>query len=134
MSAFSRFAVALLLVLSSTAPVFAGMAMIETAAPLGERSNEGVKSAVVMAVENAVRGAKAMGLPRVALNGVRVLPSMVVVRILATDTASDSAPSAPDEQDRRDRDQHDQDIEPGPLGSGEVNGVHAHGGTEALGP
>ncbi len=131
MRAFSRFAVALFLVLGSTAPAFAGMAMIETAAPLGERSDEGVKSAVVTAVENAVRGAKAMGLPRVALNGVRVLPSMVVVRILATDTASDSAPSAPDEQDQRDRDQHDQDIEPGPLGSGEV---HARGGTEALGP
>ncbi len=134
MRAFSRFAVALFLVLGSTAPAFAGMAMIETAAPLGERSDEGVKSAVVTAVENAVRGAKAMGLPRVALNGVRVLPSMVVVRILATDTASDSAPSAPDEQDQRDRDQHDQDIEPGPPGSGEVNGVHARGGTEALGP
>jgi len=127
MRAFSRFAVALFLVLGSTAAAFAGMAMIETAAPLGERSNEGVKSAVVMAVENAVRGAKAMGLPRVALNGVRVLPSMVVVRILATDTASDSAPSAPDEQDQRDRDQHDQDIEPGPLESGEVNGVYARG-------
>jgi len=127
MRAFSRFAVALFLVLGSTAAAFAGMAMIETAAPLGERSNEGVKSAVVMAVENAVRGAKAMGLPRVALNGVRVLPSMVVVRILATDTASDSAPSAPDEQDQRDRDQHDQDIEPGPRESGEVNGVHARG-------
>jgi len=125
MSAFSRFAVALLLVLSSTAPVFAGMAMIETAAPLGERSDEGVKTAVATAVENAVRGAKAMGLPRVALNGVRVLPSMVVVRILATDTASDSAPSAPDEQEQRDRGQPDQDIEPGPLGSGEVNGAHA---------
>jgi len=130
MRVFSRFVAALFLVLASMAPVFAGMAMIETA----ERSNEGVKTAVATAVENAVRGAKAMGLPRVALNGVRVLPSMVVVRILATDTASDSAPSAPDEQDRRDRDQHDQDIEPGPLGSGKVNGVHAHGGTEALGP
>jgi len=126
MRAFSRFAVALVLVLGSTAPVLAGMAMIETAAPLGERSDEGVKTAVATAVENAVRGAKAMGLPRVALNGVRVLPSMVVVRILATDTAIDSAPSAPpDEQEQRDRGQPDQDIEPGPLGSGEVNGAHA---------
>jgi len=123
MRAFNRFAAALSLVLVGTAPVFAGMAMIETAAPLNERSDEGIKAAVITAVKSAVRGAEAMGLPRVALNGVRVLPRMVVVQIVATDTAGDPSP---DERDRRDREQqHDQDIEPGPQRGEDVSGDHA---------
>ncbi len=114
MRAFNRFAVALLVVLMSTSPVLAEMAMIETTATLNEQSNEGVKTAVATAVETAVRGARAMGLSRVALNGVRVLPRMVIVQILATDSATQSAP-----------DEHDQDLEKGSLGSGETSGLHA---------
>ena len=129
MRAFSRFAAALLLVLGSAAPALAGMAMIETAAPLNEHSNEGVKTAVVTAVQTAVRGAQAMGLPRVALNGVRVLPGMVVVRILATDSASESAPEWGDQhnqpdQNQPEQNQPDQNIEPGLLGLGEADGFH----------
>lgn len=117
MRAFSRFAVALLVVLMSTSPVVAEMAMIETTATLNEHSNEGVKTAVVTAVETAVRGAQAMGLSRVAVNGVRVLPRMVIVQVLATDSATESAPDAPDE--------HDQDLEKGSLRSGETSGWRA---------
>jgi len=114
MRAFSRFAVALLVVLMSTSPVVAEMAMIETTATLNEHSNEGVKTAVVTAVEKAVRGAQAMGLSRVAVNGVRVLPRMVIVQILATDSATESAP-----------DEHDQDLEKGSLGGGETSDLRA---------
>ncbi len=123
MQAFSRFAATLLLVLGSAAPAFAGMAMIETAAPLNERSDEGVKTAVMTAVETAVRGAQAMGLPRVALNGVRVLPGMVVVRILATDSAGNSAPEGDDQHNQPDQNS-DQNIEPGLLGLDGADGVH----------
>ncbi len=123
MQAFSRFAATLLLVLGSAAPAFAGMAMIETAAPLNERSDEGVKTPVMTAVETAVRGAQAMGLPRVALNGVRVLPGMVVVRILATDSAGNSAPEGDDQHNQPDQNS-DQNIEPGLLGLDGAAGVH----------
>ncbi len=119
MRAFNRFAVALffavmLVVLMSTSLVLAEMAMIETTATLNEQSNEGVKKAVATAVETAVRGAQAMGLSRVALNGVRVLPRMVIVQILATDSATESTP-----------DEHDQDLEKGSLERGETSGLRA---------
>lgn len=78
--------VALGLVLASISPVAAGMAVIETAAQLNEHSNEGVKVAVVKAVETAARGAKAMGFSQITVKGVRVLPEMVIVQILATDS------------------------------------------------
>jgi len=71
------------------APVFAAsMAVIETVAPLNEQSEEAVKAAVMTAVETATRGAQAMGLPEVALKGVRVLPEMVIIQILATTPGS----------------------------------------------
>jgi len=86
MRAFTGFALALALVLLTISSVFAGAAVIETAAPLSEQSDDSVKVAVKSAVENAVKGAKAMGLTQVSLHGVRVLPTMVIVRILATDS------------------------------------------------
>lgn len=82
----------LLLVLASAPPALAGMALIETGAQLEERSDEAVKAAVVTAVETAARGAQAMGLSQVSLRGVRVLPNMVIVQIIATDSAPHSLP------------------------------------------
>jgi hypothetical protein len=82
-------AVALLLGLAITSPVLAAaMAVIETVAPLTGQSDEAVKAAVLIAVAMAARGAEAMGLPQIAVNGVRVLPDMVIVQILATAPAS----------------------------------------------
>jgi hypothetical protein len=91
---------AFLLSTASATPVVAeGMAVIETAAQLSEHSNEGVKAAVLTAVETAARGAKAMGFTQITVKGVRVLPQMVVVQVVATDSSSGSMP---DEQDQND--------------------------------
>src|SRR5215469_170718 len=92
-SAGVAFAIGLLI----AAPAFAaGMAVIETVAPLSEQSEDAVKAAVMTAVETATRGAQAMGLPEVALKGVRVLPEMVIIQILAT--TSGAAGRDPDDQ------------------------------------
>ena len=91
---------ALLLGLASASPVVAeGMAVIETAAQLSEHSNEAVKQAVLTAVETAARGAKAMGFSQITVKGVRVLPQMVVVQVIATDSSSGSVPSDQDQDD-----------------------------------
>jgi len=121
MRALYRIAVALLLILVGVSPVFAGAAVIETTAPLSEHSNESIKTAVVTAVETAARGAKAMGLSRIALNDVRVLPSMVIVQILATDMSPESGPNGPDDEDLSAPDMPDRDIQT--LGSGEADGL-----------
>jgi hypothetical protein len=115
MRVFRRLSVAgaaLALALASASPVVAAMAVIETAAQLNEHSNEGVKAAVLKAVETAARGAKAMGLSQITVKGVRVLPEMVVVQVLATDSAPGSEP-----------DGEDQDGDTGPPVSGEGTGV-----------
>lgn len=78
-------AIALLLVLSVTSPSLARMAAIETTAPLQDHSEQSIKAAVTEAVETAVRGALAMGLPWIHLRGALVLADMVTVQILATD-------------------------------------------------
>ena len=85
---------------ASATPVTAeGMAVIETAAQLSERSNEGVKTAVLNAVETAARGAKAMGFTQITVKGVRVLPQMVVVQVIATDSSSGLVPDERDQND-----------------------------------
>ena len=75
-----------------TSPAAAGMAVIETTAPLSDASDGGVKTAVVAAVQNAARGARAMGLSRIAVNGIQVLPKMVIIRVVATDSATLAMP------------------------------------------
>src|SRR5215831_8428734 len=76
-----------------------GIAVIETAAQLSEHSKEGVKTAVLTAVETAARGAKAMGFTQITVKGVRVLPQMVVVQVVATDSASGAMPNDQDQDD-----------------------------------
>ena len=91
---------AFLLSTASATPVTAeGMAVIETTAQLSEQSNEGVKTAVLTAVEMAARGAKAMGFTQITVKGVRVLSEMVVVQVVATDSSSGSMPGGPDQDD-----------------------------------
>jgi hypothetical protein len=99
---------AFLLSAASATPVTAdGMAVIETVAQLSEHSNEGVKTAVLTAVETAARGAKAMGFTQITVKGVRVLPQMVIVQVVATDSSSGAMP-----------DEQDQDDEAGSSGKG----------------
>jgi hypothetical protein len=91
---------AFLLSAASATPVTAdGMAVIETVAQLSEHSNEGVKTAVLTAVETAARGAKAMGFTQITVKGVRVLAQMVVVQVVATDSSSGVTPDEPDQDD-----------------------------------
>jgi hypothetical protein len=85
MSTIKGLAAGLLLVLAAATPSLAGVAVIETTAPLPEPSNDGVKAAVMAAVQNAAKGAEAMGLTHFTVKGVRVLPEAVIVQIWATD-------------------------------------------------
>jgi hypothetical protein len=73
----------------TTSPALAGMAAIETTAPLTDESEASVKAAVSQAVEQAMQGAKAMGLPKIELRGARVLPGAVTVLIIAKDVDVD---------------------------------------------
>jgi hypothetical protein len=73
----------------TTSPALAGMAAIETTAPLKDESEASVKAAVSQAVEQAMQGAKAMGLPKIELRGARVLPGAVTVLIIAKDVDVD---------------------------------------------
>jgi hypothetical protein len=76
----------------------AGGAVIETSAPLLERSDDGVRAAVVTAIEKAVRGAAAMGFAWVELRGAEISGGReVVVQIVATDEEPDEVTDrAPD--------------------------------------
>jgi hypothetical protein len=60
------------------------MAVIETRATIDEDSDGGVNAALKKALERAIRGAAAMGLEQVQINGAFRAPGYVVVQILAT--------------------------------------------------
>jgi hypothetical protein len=100
---------ACVLMITTAAPSAAKMATIQTTAPLRDHGEQTVKRAIQDAVESAVTGAIAMGLPWVQLGRAIVLEDAVAVQILATDTNpdartgeeapgsdSESAPSAED--------------------------------------
>jgi hypothetical protein len=76
-------------------PAVAAMATIETVQALDDESDESVKAAIERALEAAVRGAVAMGLPRVELRGARVLRGMVTVQILAREAEAEGAENEP---------------------------------------
>jgi len=111
-----RLMAALSAVFVVASPVLAGMAVIETTAPLSERSDEAVKMAVMSAVQSAVKGAAAMGLSRVAVKGVQVLPRLVVVQILATDAGSNPGATESEQEDL----QPPNDPKPSSGGRGEI--------------
>lgn len=73
------------LVASAPGPTHAGGALIETTAPLADRSEESLKAAVVAAIDKAVRGAAAMGFVWVQLRDAQVSEDEVAIQILATD-------------------------------------------------
>src|SRR5262245_19387647 len=84
-------AAAATLLWGALAPAFAAMAAIETVQALENESDEAVEQAIQRAVQAAIRGAHAMGLPRVELRGARVLRGAVSVQILARDAESEGA-------------------------------------------
>jgi hypothetical protein len=77
----------------------AGGALIETTAPLSDRSEAAVKAAVIAAIDKAVRGAAAMGFAWFQLRDAQLSEDEVSVQILATDENPDGADqAAPDER------------------------------------
>lgn len=86
---------AVALVLALATPTGAGVAVIETSAPLTDHSDESIKDAVWKAVERAIRGAMAMGLPQVELRGAQVFEDIVTVEIVATDSETEAPGSKP---------------------------------------
>jgi type IV pilus biogenesis protein CpaD/CtpE len=80
-----------LLACAAPPPAAAGAALIETTAPLADRSEESVKAAVMTAINQAVRGAAAMGFEWFELRDAQVSENEVAVQILATNDAPDDA-------------------------------------------
>jgi hypothetical protein len=80
-----------LLVCSNPPSAIAGAALIETTAPLADRSEESVKAAVLAAINQAVRGAAAMGFEWFELRDAKVSGNEVAIQILATNDAPDDA-------------------------------------------
>jgi hypothetical protein len=85
--------------LAGTSPpaAIAGGALIETTAPLADRSERSIKAAVGAAIDRAVRGAAAMGFERIQLRDARIAGDEVSVQILATDEPGGAAEAPPDE-------------------------------------
>ena len=88
-----------LLVCSGPPSAAAGAALIETTAPLADRSEESVKAAVKAAIDQAVRGAAAMGFEWFELRDAQVSGNEVAVQILATNDAPDDAAELDRDQD-----------------------------------
>jgi hypothetical protein len=74
-----------LLVCPGQPAALAGEALIETTAPLADRSEESIQAAVTAAIDKAVRGASAMGFAWVQLRDAQVFGNEVAIQILATD-------------------------------------------------
>ena len=68
---------------ASDAPAPTEIAAIEATAPLADSSEEAVKAAIIVAVQKAARGALAMGLPWVHVQGAYVRPGYVGVQVVA---------------------------------------------------
>jgi hypothetical protein len=86
--ALIRLAIAFVAGLSIATPAVARMAAIQTAVTLEDQSQSSIQTAAEQAVETAVRGAVAMGLPKVQLHRAVVVNNMVVVQIVATDESA----------------------------------------------
>ena len=93
-----------LLALSTAGAAQGQVAIIEITAPLPDTSEGSINSALDSALESAVRGAAAMGLPRVEIHSVYVGDGYVALQVLAatqppaaadTEGSSRRAPAAP---------------------------------------
>jgi hypothetical protein len=95
MRKFVPLALALLLMSAMVSPAWARVVVIEATVPLADESEETLRSAVKKAIENAVRGAAALGLRSLQVNGARVFSNALVLRLIATD--DDPADTDPDD-------------------------------------
>ena len=78
-------ALVLLLMSATVPPAWARTVVIESTVPLADNSEETLRSAVKKAIENAVRGAAALGLRAISVNGAQVFSNALMLRLLATD-------------------------------------------------
>ncbi|MBP1779158.1 MAG: hypothetical protein H6Q86_5169 [candidate division NC10 bacterium] len=106
MRRFTWFTFALLLIVGAAAPSDATVATIATTAPLKDHQEQSVNAALRAAVQTAVAGAAAMGLPWVQISRALVLDDAVAVQILATDEdpEADAGKDAPDPENESDAD------------------------------
>ena len=74
----------------AAAPVAGREVKMETRVALEDHSEGSIKQALREAFEISVRGAIAMGLPHVSVDGVRVLSDAVVLALVATDEVDDA--------------------------------------------
>jgi len=74
-----------LMLLAVGSPAWARAVRMETTVALGDRSEPSVKQALREAFEISVRGALAMGLKHMRVDGARVLPDAVILAMVATD-------------------------------------------------
>ena len=106
MRRFQWFALGLLLSAGPAAPSDATVATIATTTPLEDHQEQSVNAALLAAVQTAVAGAAAMGLPWVQISRALVLDDAVAVQILATDEDPelDTGEDAPDPESRSEAD------------------------------
>jgi len=78
---------ALALVLVAAVPGWSRTVKMETAAPVTDQSDESLQAAFKSAVDACIRGAVAMGLSRIWLNGAALQGGELVVQMIATDEA-----------------------------------------------
>ena len=75
-------------------PASARVLRIETAVSLTDRSDPAVKQALMEAFQTSMRGAVAMGLSTIRVDGIQLLHDSVVLATIATDEDDDD--EAPD--------------------------------------
>ncbi len=75
-------------------PASARVVRIETAVSLTDRSDPAVKQALMEALQTSMRGAVAMGLSTIRVDGIQLLHDSVVLATIATDEDDDD--EAPD--------------------------------------
>jgi diacylglycerol kinase len=78
-------ALVLLLMSAIVTPAWARTVVIESTVPLADDSEETLRSAIKKAIENAVRGAAALGLRAMQVNGAQVFSNALMLRLIATD-------------------------------------------------
>lgn len=95
MRKFVPLALAVLLMATMVPAAWARVVVIEATVPLADDSEETLRSAVKKAIENAARGATALGLRSLRLNAAEVFSNALVLRLIATDEDPDD--SEPDD-------------------------------------
>jgi hypothetical protein len=87
-------AAALVMTVLSVSAASARVVRMETSVSLTDRSDPAIKQALMEAFDTSVRGAVAMGFSHIRVDGIQVLPNVVVLATIATDEDDDD--EAPD--------------------------------------